>query len=92
MSSVVFGHRDEENDPEIMLLTCSLQVDLRKDSDIVNPSHPVLPFEDINRVFSEPEKGQKVRRNRLSALEDSRERMRSGYDVHNMRVEEIAGR
>jgi hypothetical protein len=71
MSSIAFGHRDEENDPEIMLLTLSLQMDLRNRSDIGDPGHPVLPFEDINRVFCEPEKGRKVRRNSLSALEDA---------------------
>ena len=71
MLSVVFGHCHEENDSEIMLLTFPLQMDLRKRSDVVDPGQPVLPFEDINRVFSEPEKGRKVPRNRLSALEDA---------------------
>ena len=88
----MFGHTDEKNDPEIMLLTFSLQMDLRKHGDIVDPGHPVLPFEDINRVFSESEKGRKVCGNRLSALEDSGKCMRPRYDVHDLRIEEFASR
>ena len=71
MPSVVFGHRDEENDPEIVLLTFALQMNLREPSDIVDPSHPILPFEDIDWVLGKSEKGRKVRRNSLSALEDA---------------------
>ena len=71
MSSVVFGHRDEEDDPEIVLLTFALQMNLGEPGDIVDPGHPILPFDDIDRVFCESEKGRKVRRNCLSALEDA---------------------
>ncbi len=56
MSSVVFGHRDEENDPEVVLLAFALQMNLRKPSDVVDPSHPILPFEQIDWVFCESEK------------------------------------
>ena len=92
MSSVVFGQRDEENDPEIMLLTFSLQMNLCQRGDIVYPGHPVLPFEDINGVFRESEKGRKVRRNGLGALEDASGWMRPRDDVNDVRVEELAGR
>ena len=69
--SVVFGYRDEENDPEIVLLAFTLQMNHRKPSDIVDPSHPIFPFEDIDWVFCESEKGREVRRNSLHALKDA---------------------
>ncbi len=75
-----------------MLLTFSLQMDLRKRCDIVDPGHPVFPFEDIDRVFCESEKGREVCRNGLSALEDARGWMCPGDDVNDVRVEELAGR
>ena len=57
MSSGVFGHRDKENDPEIVLLALALQMNLRKPSDIVDPNHPILPLEKIDWVFCESQKG-----------------------------------
>ena len=57
MSSVVFGHRNEENDSEIVLLAFALQMNLREPGDIIDPGHPILPFEDIDWVFGESEKG-----------------------------------
>ncbi len=71
MWPVVFGHRDEENDPEIMLLALALQMYLRQSSDIVDPGQPIFPFEDIDWVLCELKKGRKVRRNGLSALKDA---------------------
>src|SRR3984957_7939261 len=50
-SSFVSGHRDQENYPKIVLLAFALKMNARKPGDVVNPGHPVLPFEDINRVF-----------------------------------------
>ena len=49
----------------------SLQMNLRKSSDIVDPGHPILPFQDIDWVFCEPEKGRKMRRNSVRALKDA---------------------
>ncbi len=57
MSSVIFGHGDKENDPKIVLLAFALQMNLRKPSNIVDPSHPILPFEDVDWVFCQSEKG-----------------------------------
>jgi hypothetical protein len=37
-------------------LPFALQMNLHKPSDIVDPSHPILPLEDIDWVLSESEK------------------------------------
>jgi hypothetical protein len=71
MSSVGSGHRDEKNDAEIVLLALALKVNGGKPRDIVDSSQPILPFEDINWIFCESEKGRKMRRNSWSALEDA---------------------
>ncbi len=51
------GHRDEENNAEIVLLALSLQMNLREHGDIVDPSHPILPLKNIDWIFRETEKG-----------------------------------
>jgi hypothetical protein len=71
MSSIVLGHRDKENDTKIEHFANALQMNPHKPSDVVDPSHPILPFEDIDRVFYEPEKGGQVRNNSLNALKDT---------------------
>lgn len=56
MAPAIFGHRDEEDDPEIVALARTLQVNPGKPGDIVDPSHPILPLEDIDWVLGESEK------------------------------------
>lgn len=56
MTSNVLIHRDEEDDAEVVLLALTLQMDPREPGDVVDPSHPVLPLEDIDRVLCESEK------------------------------------
>ena len=90
MHSDVFGHRDEVNDSEIVLLALALQMNLRKPSDIVDPSHPVFPLKDIDRAFRESQKSCEMRCNIMNALKDARGCLCSGNDVHRLRIEEIA--
>jgi hypothetical protein len=91
MSFVVLVHRQEKNDPEIVRLAQALQMNLRKPSDIVDPSQPILPLEEIDWIFRELEKGREVRRNSLNTMKDARRRASPGYDVHDLRIEEVAG-
>ena len=71
MLPVVIGHRDEKDDPEIVLLAFALEMNLRQPGNIVHPSHPIFPLEDIDRIFYESEKERKMRRNVVSALKDA---------------------
>jgi hypothetical protein len=81
---------DLEDDSATVLLIFTLQVDVRKPSDIVDPGHPILPFEDVNWVFGHVEKVGKVRRHRLNAPKDTRRWAGSRYDVDNLCIEQIA--
>jgi hypothetical protein len=91
MPSMVLIHRDEEDDAKVVLLTLTLQMNPREPGDVVDPSHPILPLEDIDRVFGESEKRRKVFRDGLSPTEDARRWVCAGYDLHDLGIEKIAG-
>ena len=71
LSSVVFGHREQENDPKIVLLALALQMNLRESSHVVDSGQPILPLENIDWIICESKKVRNMRLDGFNAMENT---------------------